>query len=96
MDDEERPVRVAYQKYELNYPVAMGDEKIGEMYGSVLGLPVSLLIDTKGKIRSPQEPIGFCIGIQHHSLFFAWMMCQAGRAVCTISHIGKGRCPISS
>jgi len=58
-------VRVAYQKYELNYPVAMGDEKIGEMYGGVLGLPVSLLIDTKGKIRSPQEPIGFCTGIQH-------------------------------
>jgi hypothetical protein len=39
MDDEERPVRVAYQKYELNYPVAMGDENIGEMYGGVLGLP---------------------------------------------------------
>ena len=32
-------MRVAYQKYELNYPVAMGDEKIGEMYGGVLGLP---------------------------------------------------------
>jgi hypothetical protein len=57
MDDEERPVRVAYQKYELNYPVAMGDEKIGEMYGGVLGLPVSLLIDTRGKSAVHRSPL---------------------------------------
>jgi hypothetical protein len=29
----------------------MGDEKIGEMYGGVLGLPVTFLIDRSGKIR---------------------------------------------
>jgi thiol-disulfide isomerase/thioredoxin len=51
MDDEEQPVRVAYQKYRLNYPVVMGDERIGEMYGGVLGLPVTFLIDRSGKIR---------------------------------------------
>jgi cytochrome c biogenesis protein CcmG, thiol:disulfide interchange protein DsbE len=51
MDDEEQPVRIAYRKYRLNYPVVMGDETIGEMYGGILGLPVTFLIDTKGKIR---------------------------------------------
>ena len=51
MDDEEQPVRVAYRKYRLNYPVVMGDEKIGEMYGGILGLPVTFLIDRRGKIR---------------------------------------------
>jgi hypothetical protein len=30
----------------------MGDEKIGELYGGVLGLPVTYLIDTHGEIRA--------------------------------------------
>ena len=51
MDDEASPVRAAYQKYRLNYPVVMGDEKLGEMYGGILGLPVTFLIDRNGKIR---------------------------------------------
>lgn len=55
MDDDAQPVRAAYQKLKLNYPVVMGDEKIGEMYGGVLGLPVTFLIDTKGKIRHKHQ-----------------------------------------
>ncbi len=51
MDDDAQPVRTAYRKYNLNYPVVMGDEKIGEMYGGIFGLPVTFLIDSKGKIR---------------------------------------------
>ena len=51
MDDEEQPVRAAYQKYGLNYPVVMGDEKLGNLYGGILGLPVTLLVDRRGKIR---------------------------------------------
>ena len=51
MDDEEQPVRAVYQKYRLNYPVVMGDEKIGKLYGGIFGLPVIFLIDAKGKIR---------------------------------------------
>ncbi len=42
MDDAEPPVRDVYLKYGLNYPVVMGDEKLGELYGGVLGLPVTL------------------------------------------------------
>ena len=51
MDDEEPPVRAAYQRFGLNYPVVMGDEKLGALYGGVLGLPVTFLIDGNGKIR---------------------------------------------
>jgi peroxiredoxin len=51
MDDDAQPVRIAYRKYKLNYPVIMGDAKIGEMYGGVFGLPITFLIDTKGRIR---------------------------------------------
>jgi cytochrome c biogenesis protein CcmG/thiol:disulfide interchange protein DsbE len=55
MDDEEQQVRIAYKKYRLNYPVVMGDEKIGGMYGGILGLPVTFLIDRSGKIRFKHE-----------------------------------------
>jgi peroxiredoxin len=51
MDDENSPVRTFYRKYHLNYPVLMGDENMGELYGGVLGLPVTFLIDRKGRIR---------------------------------------------
>lgn len=51
MDDEAAPVRSAYRKYGLNYPVVMGDEELGESYGGVLGLPATFLIDGNGRIR---------------------------------------------
>ena len=51
MDDEEAPVRAMYRRLRLNYPVLMGDEKVGELYGGILGLPVTFLIDREGKIR---------------------------------------------
>jgi cytochrome c biogenesis protein CcmG/thiol:disulfide interchange protein DsbE len=51
MDDDAQPVRAAYERYRLNYPVVMGDEKLGEMYGGILGLPVTFLIDRSGQIR---------------------------------------------
>lgn len=51
MDDSEAPVRTAYEKYKLNYPVVMGDARLGELYGGIFGLPVTFLIDRQGKIR---------------------------------------------
>lgn len=51
LDDDAQPVRAAYQRYRLNYPVVMGDEKLGAMYGGILGLPVTFLIDRSGKVR---------------------------------------------
>jgi thiol-disulfide isomerase/thioredoxin len=52
MDDDAPPVRAMYRRLKVNYPVAMGDEKIGELYGGVLGLPVTYLIDREGRIVS--------------------------------------------
>lgn len=52
MDDDSGPVRPALKKLGVNYPVVMGDEKLGALYGGVLGLPVTFLIDRSGVIRA--------------------------------------------
>jgi peroxiredoxin len=50
MDDDAKPVREFSQQYKLNYPVAVGDDKLAELYGGVLGLPVNFIIDREGRI----------------------------------------------
>lgn len=50
MDDGPEPVRDFYQRFKMNYPVVMGDAKIGELYGGVLGLPIAFLIGRDGRI----------------------------------------------
>lgn len=50
MDDDARPAAAAYRRYRLAYPVAMGDAALGELYGGVLGLPLSYIIDPAGRI----------------------------------------------
>lgn len=52
MDDDPAPVRSLYGKLKLNYPIAMGDESLGELYGGILGLPVTFLIDRHGEVRA--------------------------------------------
>jgi thiol-disulfide isomerase/thioredoxin len=55
MDDDPALARTASRKLKLNYPVAMGDQKLGELYGGVLGLPITYLIDAHGVIRARYE-----------------------------------------
>jgi peroxiredoxin len=50
MDDDAAPVKRAYEKYHLNYPVVMGDAQLGERFGGVLGLPLIYLIDPDGRV----------------------------------------------
>jgi cytochrome c biogenesis protein CcmG, thiol:disulfide interchange protein DsbE len=50
MDDGPDPVRTFYQQFKMNYPVAVGTDKLAQSYGGVLGLPVSFLIGRDGKI----------------------------------------------
>src|SRR5206468_7629887 len=50
MDDSAEPVRPFYQKFHMNYPVVIGTAKTGELYGGILGLPVSFLIGRDGRI----------------------------------------------
>jgi cytochrome c biogenesis protein CcmG, thiol:disulfide interchange protein DsbE len=52
MDDEAGSVRKTVAKYKVTYPIAMGDAKLGEQYGGVMGLPLSYLIDRKGVVRA--------------------------------------------
>ncbi len=50
MDDGPQPVRQFYKEFRMNYPVAMGSDKLGELYGGILGLPTSFLIGRDGRI----------------------------------------------
>ena len=50
MDDGPGPVRDFCQRFNLNYPVVMGNAKIGELYGGVFGLPIAFLIARDGRI----------------------------------------------
>jgi cytochrome c biogenesis protein CcmG/thiol:disulfide interchange protein DsbE len=52
MDDDAKPVREFYQQHQMNYPVAVGDDKLAQQFGGVLGLPVNFLIDREGRIHS--------------------------------------------
>lgn len=52
IDDGPAPVRDFYQRFNMNYPVGMGNAKIGELYGGVRGLPVAFLIDRDGRIEA--------------------------------------------
>ena len=52
MDDGPEPVLNFYQRFEMNYPVVMGNAKTGELYGGVLGLPIAFLIGRDGRITA--------------------------------------------
>ncbi len=50
LDDSDKPVKKYYAEQKMNYPVAVGDDKLAEAYGGVLGLPVAFIIDREGRI----------------------------------------------
>ncbi|MFZ0800385.1 MAG: TlpA disulfide reductase family protein [Terriglobales bacterium] len=50
MDDDEPPVRDFQQQFKMNYPVALGNPKLADQYGGILGLPITFLIDRQGRI----------------------------------------------
>ena len=52
IDDSAAPARAFVEKLHLNYPVVMGNAKLGERYGGVLGVPVTFLIDREGIVRA--------------------------------------------
>lgn len=51
MDDGPEPVQIFCRQFKMNYPVVMGNAKLGDLYGGVLGLPIAFLIDRDGRIR---------------------------------------------
>ena len=52
MDDGAAQAAAAVKKLHVAYPVAVGDAHIGELYGGIYGLPITLLIDREGRIRA--------------------------------------------
>ncbi len=52
LDDNEKAARNFVARLKPNYPVAMGDAKLGESYGGVLGLPANFVISRKGHIMA--------------------------------------------
>ncbi len=50
MDDGIPEVVSAVAKMHIDYPVVMGDGKLGNLYGGVEGLPVTFLIDRNGTV----------------------------------------------
>jgi cytochrome c biogenesis protein CcmG/thiol:disulfide interchange protein DsbE len=63
MDDGPEPVRQFYSEFHMNYPVVMGSDKLGELYGGIMGLPTSFLIGRDGRIYSKH------VGLTDESVF---------------------------
>ena len=51
MDDPAPVLRKFYNEAKMNYPVAIGDQKLAEAYGGVLGLPTTILIGRDQRVR---------------------------------------------
>ena len=49
MDDNPAPVKIFAREFGMNYPIVLGNAKLAEAYGGVLGLPVAFLIDRDGR-----------------------------------------------
>ena len=50
MDEDPSPVPEFYKEFRMNYPVAVGTQRIGELYGGILGLPTTFLIGRDRRI----------------------------------------------
>ncbi len=55
MDDDPASAKKLYLRLRMNYPVALGDAKLGQSYGGIYGLPVTFLIDRDGRIRAEYQ-----------------------------------------
>jgi peroxiredoxin len=50
MDDRMEAVKSITRQFHFNYPLLLGDAKLGMMYGGILGLPVVVLVSRSGKV----------------------------------------------
>lgn len=58
LDDDAAKVREFRKKLGMTYRVAMGDAKLAERWGGILGLPVAFVVDRDGDVRARQEGEG--------------------------------------
>jgi len=50
MNDNPEPVVDFYRELQMNYPVAVGNSRLGDLYGGIPGLPTTFLIGRDGRI----------------------------------------------
>ena len=50
MDESPEPVVEFYKELQMNYPVAIGNDRLGELYGVMQGYPTTFLIGRDGRI----------------------------------------------
>jgi thiol-disulfide isomerase/thioredoxin len=50
VDDEPGSVVEFYKEFKMNYPVAVGNPRVGELYGGIFGLPTTFVIGRDGRI----------------------------------------------
>lgn len=55
LDESAEPVRAFRKEFRLNYRVGLGDAKLAERWGGVLGLPVAFVIDRRGRLVARHE-----------------------------------------
>ncbi len=55
MDDSPSAVPEFFKEFRMNYPVAMGDVRISQLYGGVYGLPTAFIIGRDGRIYAKHE-----------------------------------------
>lgn len=55
LDESAEPVLKFRKELGLTYRLALGDEKVAERWGGILGLPVAFVVDRKGRLRARHE-----------------------------------------
>ncbi len=63
MDDSPEPVVDFYKQLHMNYPVAVGNDRLGELYGGMPGLPTTFVIGRDGRIYAKH------VGATHPAVF---------------------------
>ena len=63
MDDSPEPVVDFYKELQMNYPVAIGNDRLGELYGGMPGLPTTFVIGRDGRIYAKH------VGVYDRSVF---------------------------
>jgi thiol-disulfide isomerase/thioredoxin len=55
LDESADPVRAFRKEFRVNYRLGLGDAKVAERWGGVLGLPVAFVIDREGRLAARHE-----------------------------------------
>ncbi len=64
MDDDPDAVRKVLERQPATYPILMGDSALGRTFGGILGLPLSYLIDTDGRIVASVQGTADVAGLE--------------------------------